>query len=171
MKNYLLFQESLFSSWHQSSLWLTKYVSGYRTCRSTREAMVTHSSTLAWKIPWVEEPGGLQSMGSLSCTQLSDFTFTFYSHSVSCLFILSVFSFAVQKLLSLIRSHFFHLIFSTPCVWKWKWSHSVVSDSLWPHGLQPARLFCPWDSPGKNTGVGCHALLPPQGIFLTQGLN
>ena len=48
-------------------------------------------------------------------------------------------------------------------------SHSVVSDSLQPHGLQPARLPCPWDSPGKNTGVGCHALL--QGIFPTQGLN
>ena len=31
------------------------------------------------------------------------------------------------------------------------------------------RLLCPWDSAGKNTGVGCHALL--QGIFLTQGLN
>ena len=31
------------------------------------------------------------------------------------------------------------------------------------------RPLCPWDSPGKNTGVGCHALL--QGIFLTQGLN
>ena len=42
---------------------------------------------------------------------------------------------------------------------------SVVSDSLRPHGL--ARLLCPWDSPGKNTGVGCHALL--QEIFLTQG--
>ena len=27
---------------------------------------------------------------------------------------------------------------------------------LRPHGLQPARLLCPWDSPGKNTGVGCH---------------
>ena len=29
---------------------------------------------------------------------------------------------------------------------------------LRPHGLQPARLLCPWDSPGKNTGVGCHFL-------------
>ena len=38
-----------------------------------------------------------------------------------------------------------------------------------PHGLQPARLVCPWDSTGKNTGVGCQALL--QGIFPTQGLN
>ena len=37
-------------------------------------------------------------------------------------------------------------------------SHSVMCDSLWPHGLWPARLLCPWDSPGKNTGVGCHAL-------------
>ena len=35
--------------------------------------------------------------------------------------------------------------------------------------MEPPRLLCPWDSPGKNTGVGCHALL--QGIFLTQGLN
>ena len=41
--------------------------------------MATHSSTLAWKIPWTEEPGGLQSMGSLkSQTRLSDFTFTFH---------------------------------------------------------------------------------------------
>ena len=40
-----------------------------------------------------------------------------------------------------------------------KWSCSVVSDPLWPHGLQPIRLLCPWDFPGKNTGVGCHFLL------------
>ena len=36
---------------------------------------------------------------------------------------------------------------------------SVTSDSFWPYGLQPTRLLCPWDSPGKNTGVHCHALL------------
>ena len=42
---------------------------------------------------------------------------------------------------------------------KWKWSHSVVSDPLWPHGLQPSRLLHPWDFPGKSTGVGCHCLL------------
>ena len=39
---------------------------------------------------------------------------------------------------------------------------------LQPHGLS-TRLLCPWDSPGNDTGVGCHVLL--QGIFLTQGLN
>ena len=37
------------------------------------------------------------------------------------------------------------------------------------YGLEPARLLCPWDSPGKNTGVGCRAL--HQGIFPTQGSN
>ena len=40
---------------------------------------------------------------------------------------------------------------------------------LWPHGLQPARLLCPWDFPGKNTGVGCHFLL--QGIILIHKSN
>ena len=44
-----------------------------------------------------------------------------------------------------------------------------MSDALRPHGVQPARLLCPWNSPGKKTGVGCHSLL--QGIFATQGLN
>ena len=39
---------------------------------------------------------------------------------------------------------------------KWKWSHTVVSDSFRPHGLQPTRLLRPWGFPGKSTGVGCH---------------
>ena len=42
-------------------------------------------------------------------------------------------------------------------------SSSVVSDSLQSNGLQPTRLLCPWNFPGKNTGVGCH--------FLLQGLH
>ena len=36
---------------------------------------------------------------------------------------------------------------------------SVMSDCVWPHRRQPTRLPSPWDSPGKNTGVGCHFLL------------
>ena len=44
--------------------------------------MAPYSSTLAWKIPWMEEPGRLQSMGSLSQTRLSDFTFTFHFHAL-----------------------------------------------------------------------------------------
>jgi len=42
---------------------------------------------------------------------------------------------------------------------KWQWSHSVISDSSRPHGLQPTRLLRPWDFPGKGTGVGRHCLL------------
>ena len=38
-----------------------------------------------------------------------------------------------------------------------------------PHGLQPVKLLCPWDFPGKNTGVSYHAFL--QGIFQTQGVE
>ena len=48
-------------------------------------------------------------------------------------------------------------------------SCSVMSNSLQPHGLQPVRLLCPWNSPGKNTGVACHSLL--QGIFPILGSN
>ena len=44
--------------------------------------MAPHSSTLAWKIPWTEEPVRLQSMGSHSRTRLSDFTFTFHFHAL-----------------------------------------------------------------------------------------
>ena len=45
-------------------------------------------------------------------------------------------------------------------------SHACFFETSW---TVPARLLCPWDSPGKNSGVGCHALL--QGVFLTWGLN
>ena len=62
--------------------------------------------------------------------------------------------------------------------WSQQWSRlnlgcsvnrSVVSDSLGLHGLSPTRLLCPWNSPGKITGVDCRALL--QGIFPAQGSN
>ena len=48
-------------------------------------------------------------------------------------------------------------------------SCSVISNSLWPYGLKPSRLLCPWDFPDKNTGAGCYLLL--QRIFPTQGSN
>ena len=52
---------------------------------------------------------------------------------------------------------------------QWKWSHSVVSYSLWPHELWPTRLLHPWDFPRRRTGVSCHLLL--QGILPTQASN
>ena len=44
-----------------------------------------------------------------------------------------------------------------------------ATSPMWPPGLQPSRLLCPWDFPGKNTAVCCHSLL--QGNFPTQGSN
>ena len=64
---------------------------------------------------------------------------------------------------------------STYCVTDVIWhrtgvlSCSVTSNSLQPHGLQPTRLLCLWNFPGKITGVGCHFFL--QGIFPIQGSN
>ena len=55
----------------------------WRPCIPEMEKeMATHSSTLAWEIPWMEEPGRLQSMGLQSQTRLSDFTFTFHFHAL-----------------------------------------------------------------------------------------
>ena len=44
--------------------------------------MATHSNTVAWKTPWMEEPGGLQSMGLQSRTRLSNFIFPFHFHAL-----------------------------------------------------------------------------------------
>ena len=71
---------------------------------------------------------------------------------------------ALQQCKFLLFSNCLHLSWHLVCV-------SVIQLylTLRIHGLQPTRLLCPWNSPGKNTGVGCHFLLP--GIFPTQGLN
>ena len=58
-----------------SILWFTYFI---YSSEYMEKAMAPHSSTLAWQIPWTEEPGRLQSMESQSRTRLSDFTFTFH---------------------------------------------------------------------------------------------
>ena len=76
------------------------------------KAMAAHSSTLAWKIPWAEQPGGLQSMGSAkSWTRLSNFTFTFRSH-------------ALEKEMA---TH------SSVLAWKIPWKEHLVGCRLWGH--------------------------------------
>ena len=74
---------------HSLSHWTTMQVPTYRNLINitqyslVEKAMAPHSSTLAWKIPWTEEPGGLQSRGLLrSRTRLSDFTITFHFHAL-----------------------------------------------------------------------------------------
>ena len=60
------------------------------------------------------------------------------------------------------RCYYTHLV--QVFVWTWIfscccWVTSVMSDSVQPHRWQPTTLLCPWDFPGKSTGVGCHCLL------------
>ena len=62
-----------------------------------------------------------------------------------------------------IRSYFINAISCCCCL------VTAMSISLPPRGLEPDRLLCPWDFPGKNTNGSCHFFL--WGIFLTQGLN
>ena len=63
-------------------LWLFYF--GSLSGGKAEEAMAPHSSTLAWDIPWTEEPGGLQSMGSwrVGHDWATDFTFTFHFHAL-----------------------------------------------------------------------------------------
>ena len=148
--------------------------------------MATHSRTLAWKIPCTEESGKLQSMGSQRvrhnwvtsmsmshiCTWLLEKPLLWLCEPLSakwCLLLNMLCRFVIAFLPRSKRLLIPWLQLPSTVVLVWKWSHSVVSNSLQSHGLWPTRLLCPWDSPGKNAGVGCHFLL--QGIFLTQGLN
>ena len=62
------------------SLFCYEYICLYVSIYITEKAMAPHSSTLAWKIPWMEKTGGLQSMGSLRVRH--DFTFTFHFHAL-----------------------------------------------------------------------------------------
>ena len=124
--------------------------------------MATHSNILAWRIPWTEEPGGLQSMGSQRVGHdwaTKTIKVLNLSPKVYAVFILLNFG-----------------LFWNPCVNVYCVgvcmhinTHSVVSYSWWPPLRSPARFLCPWSFPGKNTGVVCHFLL--QRIFPTQGSN
>ena len=112
--------------------------------------MAPHSSTLAWKIPWTEEPGRLQSMGS----EESDTTERLHFHfSVSCI--------REESGNPLQCSCLEWVAISFSNAWKWKVKVKSLSRVrlFGPHGLQPTRFLRPWDSPGKSTGVGCHCLL------------
>ena len=110
-----------------------------------------------------------------------------YIRYILCIYILSVcvcvYIYCVHMCVIYRQSSILHIctqsqstphthIFVYMCVYVCMCVHTKLLHScltLQPYGLQPMRLFCPWDSPGKNTGVGCHALL--QGIFPTQASN
>ena len=140
---------------------------------TSEKAMATQTSTLAWKIPWMEEPGRLQSMGLQKTghdwvTSLSRFTFLHWRRNWQCTPVslgnprnggawwVAIYGVAqsqtrLKRLSS--TSCSCYLLFNDhrkkkKCLLRLLLlSGSVVSDSLWPHGLQHARLPCPSPSP------------------------
>ena len=99
----------------------------------------------------------------LEFQRMSILVFSFIT--VLYLYLLLFISYFLVPMASLFRFYSFcWMVCVCVCV-----SHSVMANSLQPHGLQSARLLWPWNSPGKNTGVSCHFLL--QEIFPTQGPN
>ena len=129
--------------------------------------MATHSSTLAWKIPWMEKPGRLQSMGSQRFGHDWATSFgmpqTGPDNPLLCHYFCYYMKWVSDNDMFTIRNT---LTCSYGGLKKWKFSYTVVSDPLWPHGLKPTRLLFPCNFPSKSTGVGCHFLL--QRIFTTQ---
>ena len=138
--------------------------------------MAPHSSTLAWRIPWMEEPGGLQSLGSLRvghdwATSLSLFTFMHWRRKWQPTAVFLPGESQGQR--SLVGCHLWGSTELDTTEATWQYCCSLVAQTcltLWQsHGLQPSRLLCPWDLQGKNTAVCCHFLL--QGIFQSQRSN
>ena len=139
-------------------------------CKMTREEMATHSSILAWKIPWTEEPGRLQSTGSQRVghdwvTSLSLFTFHI-KWLITKLHLYWAIEIFYEK--DTVATKSWHLEMWNVCV------HACFVAQSCPTLCDPMDCSLPGfsvhrDSPGKNTEVGCHALL--QGIFPTQGSN
>ena len=76
--------------------------------------MATHSSILAWRIPWAEKPGGLQSTGSQSRTWLSDFTFLLLLYPQVCSLCLGLYSYPANRFIStyFFRVHIYELVYA-----------------------------------------------------------
>ena len=136
------------------------------------EEMAIHPSTIAWKIPWTEEPGRLQSVGSQRVWQTERVHFHFHFHLAFCVKKSKSPTQALGWAVTWVGDGKEEILWwrDTESFWDIVVSSlSCVPTLLRPHGLQPTRLFCPWNFPGKDTGVSCHFIL--QGIFPTQGSN
>ena len=120
------------------------------------DGMAIHSSLLSWRIPWTERSlAGYSPWGHKE----SDTTEWLNQQSRHIHWVMR-WRGMTENTNCILCHHLSILV---------KWSCSVVSDSFRLCGLQPPRLLCPWDSPGKNTWVGCHFLL--QGDLPNSGIE
>ena len=119
------------------------------------KSMATHSSILAWRIPWTKAPGGLQFI-----------VLERVRHDWSnwaCMHTCSILGWGLRCL------HFSNSERERECVCAHAHVCLVMSDSVTQQTVACQAPLCPWNFPGMNTEVGCHFLL--QGIFPTQGSN
>ena len=124
--------------------------------------MAPHSSTLTWKIPWMEEPGRLKSMGLLKVGHNFTFTFQFPTLEKEMATHSSIFAWRIPGMgePSGLLSVGLHRV-------RHDWNDlATVAAAM---DCRPPGSSAPWGSPGKNSGVGFHALL--QGMFPYQGSN
>ena len=127
--------------------------------------MAIHSSTIAWKIPWTQEPGRLQSMGlqRVGHDWAKAINQSLARKDVE----------AEAKLKGFQKESLNEVQGPNKIPYlNWKVIVFVAKSCLTlcnPRDCSPARLLCPWDSPGKDTTAGSHSLL--QGIFPIQGSN
>ena len=137
------------------------------------QGMETLQSILAWRIPMDRGAQRATVHGvAKSQTVLSNSAQHggYNAMSVPCLGFKSSFIFLIMAKEQVWAKQMSSLsTFSSTIIIYESETHSVISDSLRPHELQPARLLYPRDFPDKNTRAGYQFLL--QGIFLTQGLN
>ena len=128
-----------------------------------------HWSGLPWPPPGIFQTQGSNHIACISCTGKRIFFYHCAPWKVLSIYASPLIQRSGYQI-PFQTSPMYSLEFQLQFRWKKvKVSRSIMSDSLQSHELQPARLLCLWNSPGKSSGVGCQFLL--QGIFLTQGLN
>ena len=128
----------------------------------TEKAMAPHSSTLAWKIPWTEEPGGLQSMGSLRvghdwATSLSIFTFMHWRRKWHpTLVLLPGKSQGWRSLVGCSPWGRQESDTTERLRTDWATSLSLLTFMHWRRKWHPTPVFLPGESQGRGSLVGCH---------------
>ena len=140
---------------HRTAIWLSNPTAGHthrgnqkwkRHMFPQRPCSTVHSSILAWRIPWTKEPGTLQLVGD---TEESDVTLVTKQQYLLYYTIL----YDTTRYNTILYDTILYYTNTLPsflnlCL--------HVCAALCYDQLQPASLLCPWNSPGKNTGVGCH---------------
>ena len=133
------------------------------------EGMATHSSILAWRTPWTEEPGELSSIGSHRVGQDWSNLARMYASAYCSEFKEHQESQCGQCSESMEKSGKSPWLKGKHCEYVPSVLCLGMSDSLRPRGLQPAGILCPWGFSRQEYWIGCHALL--QGLFPTEGSN